>query len=185
MFEQLIGVEPAAEPAAPAMPALPTPPAEPNGDFLTALHTDSAVFDEDRPEARDLGAEVMDEVLAKMFERIDMRKKYDTFFISDEDNPEAAFGLPPVDYSQGLIPDFPDEAQTEATFGRYADTSTPSLPNYTPGSPIATTADTFTPVQKAIEPPFSSLARGGYREEITDPSGELMRGALRRLVRSV
>lgn len=185
MFEQMIGVG-GPQPPERGEPGEPQQAASPGGDFASALYAADAAFDVDRPAARDLMAEAMDGVLAQIFQRIDQRKRFDAFYLSDEDSPETAFGLPPVDYAQNLdVSQFPNDAATVGAFERYMPSGAPPATGYTPGSPIPLQPDTFNPIKAAVEPPFSSLSRGGYSEAITDPSGELMRGALRRLVRSI
>ena len=49
---------------------------------------------------------------------------------------------------------------------------------------IRITRDTFGPLLRQVRPGFKALGQFGYNEPITDPYGDLMRNALRRLVRT-
>lgn len=50
--------------------------------------------------------------------------------------------------------------------------------------PIPISRETFGPLLRQVRPGFRALGKFGYNEPITDPYGDLMRNALRRLVRT-
>lgn len=96
-------------------------------------------------------------------------------------------------------PDLMESAvpQTARTFGRTNDNGPPA-PRVSEGSrtaldklfenpkfaPIPITKDTYGPLARSARPGFPALSKFGWNAPITDPFGDVMRNALRRLVRA-
>jgi len=193
MFEDMIGVS--ANPF--AVPANPVP-MEPT-ELQRQLYTDDPKLDAPRSQAKDLS---LDALLHEM------RKAHRTTVTARLGvNPGEAYYTSPVyapsaptllddtgagtPFDEEEVAPARDAVGADDVFGRYladsfggdTDPMQPILGGQSGVFPI--TPETYEPLMEILPPNIGSLSKYGYSEPLTDPNGQLLREALRKLVRSV
>lgn len=188
MFEDMIGVGAAPSVAVMANP-LPTEPTE----LQRQLFTDNPQLDAPRQQAKDLA---LDAVLYEMRKRHEARR-HEMFFdmIGARHTSPPAGGSFDFDFDGASEPDadgderFPEQ-EVGGAFERYLTEEfgeTDPMQSVLGGEPgvFPIKPETYNPLLEQLPPNYATLAKFGYSESTTDPYGNLMREALRKLVRSV
>lgn len=153
-------------------------------------YVDDMRLDIERPGERDI---MMDAYLAELSDFFETRKRYDMTYAGDPY--VTGFHAPATQvlpYHADGYSEF-DEGTVVDAFSRYVPDEPPfQLPNpagvtplpFTPGA-VPANQQTFGPLQRELQPGFDQLARTGYSEPVADPTGDLLRNSLRRIVRAV
>lgn len=190
MFEDMIGVS--ANPF--AVPANPVP-MEPT-ELQRQLYTDDPKLDAPRSQAKDLSLDALLHEMRKAHQmtitaKLGVDPGY-AYYTSPAHTPSPPTLL--SDMGAGTPFDEEDEPVSDGgydVFGRYladsfggdTDPMRPILGGQSGVFPI--TPETYTPLMEILPPNIGSLSKYGYSEPLTDPNGQLLREALRKLVRSV
>jgi hypothetical protein len=184
MFEDMIGVS-----TSPAPYAERAPDTDGVTELQRQLYTDDPKQDRPRRQAKDLALDAMLYEMRKRHERY----RNDAFLdmVGAKHTSPPPHSPPTIDLFDFDVQEEEDRWDAGAAFERYLVDDFGTEPTTFEASLGGTLGvfpikpETYNPVLEGLPPNYATLAKFGYSEPVTDPYGNLMREALRKLVRSV